>query len=381
MSFLWPSQSRSVSLTDVGVRRRGSGGGGHRVSSAKAMRVSAVWAAIRLRADMISSLPVDVLKRYPGISMAIEVKKPAVLESPDEWTDGQPMTIADWLYATQSDLDSYGNTFGIITKVDGAGLPREIHLVDAGEVTVKGKGSRVTGYTVMGKPYEPSKIWHERQYVSSGSPVGLSPVAHAALALSGNLSATEFALEWFDRGATPSTILKNQAQVLDAEQASRIKRRISASMRNGEPAVVGKDWEITIAAARAKDAAFLELMDHGTVEIARFFSVPADLIDAAVSGQSVTYANLTQRNLQFLIMNLGPAIKRREDALKRVVGAGAFVKLNTEALLRMDPKERRELLIKEVAGGVKTVNEARELENMPPVAEPESAISTSEGES
>jgi phage portal protein BeeE len=53
---------------------------------------------------------------------------------------------------------------------------------------------------------------------------------------------------------------------------------------------------------------------YGVSDIARFFGCPGDLIDAAVSTGSITYANMTQRNLQFLIMHLGPAVYRRERA-------------------------------------------------------------------
>ncbi|WP_281199162.1 hypothetical protein [Micromonospora pallida] len=71
----------------------------------------------------------------------------------------------------------------------------------------------------------------------------------------------------------------------------------------------------------ANDTQFLESRQFGLTDISRFFGCPADLIDAAVSTGSITYATITQRNLQFLIMNLGPAVTRRETALGRLVPA------------------------------------------------------------
>lgn len=366
MSFFWGRQQR-VSLSDVGVDRRGPSVGGKTVSKGRAMHVSMVWAAVRLRADLESSFPVDVYKRTNGSNLLRPVTTPLVLIDPSEWAEGQPMSIGEWLYATRADLDRYGNTFGIITARDGAGLPKQIHPVSAEDVSIVGKGMKIVEYRVKNKTYAPADIWHERQYVTPGSPLGLSPIAAAAQTLAGHLAAMDFALAWFDRGASPSVILKNTTKTFDSTEASRTKRRIAASLQDGMPMVVDKNWDVEIAAARAKDAAFLDLMGAGSVDIARFFGVPADLIDAAVSGQSITYANISQRNLQFLIMNLGPAVKRRETALSRLVTGGAFVKLNSDALLRMDPKERRLLLIAEVQAGLKTVNEARELENLPPL--------------
>jgi len=312
-------------------------------------------------------MPVDCFTRYTGSSMLYPIATPDVLVTPDVWGEGQPMDIVDWLYSTRLDLDRYGNAFGVITARDGAGLAREIHLVAAEDVSVKGKGSRITEYRIGTKTYSPSEIWHERQYTEAGSPLGLSPIAFAARTLNANSSALQFTLDWFERGAMPSMVMKSNAREFNAAEAAKIQRRLAASMRDGEPAAVGKEWDVQMQGARVKDVAFLELMDHSMVDIARFFDVPADLIDAAVSGQSVTYANISQRNLQFLIMHFGPAVLRREKALSRLVPGRGFVKLNTDGLLRMDPDTRRKLLIAEVAGGLKTVNEARELENMPPL--------------
>lgn len=364
----WFFPQQRVSLTDVGVDRRSSGVS-TKVSPKRAMQVSAVWAATRLRADLESTLPIDVFKRTPGSKLLRPMDTPPVLVTPDVWADeGHPMDITEWMAASRLDLDRYGNCFGIITARDGQNLPREIHLVAADDVTIEGKGSRIKRYRIGDKDYDPRDVWHERQYVEAGSPLGMSPIALAARPMAAHLAAMEFILNWFDRGVSPSVILKNTAKVLDSTEASRIKRRVAASLQDGAPAVVGKDWDISMSAARAKDAAFLEVMDADVIDIARYFGVPADLIDAAVSGQSITYANISQRNLQFLIMNFGPAVTRREKALSRLVPGDRFVKLNTEALLRMEPTERRRLLIDEKNAGVKSVDEVRELENFPPLA-------------
>ncbi len=376
MGLLFPQ--RRISMTDAGVPSRRSTTTGGRVSTNEAMRSSAVWAATRLRASLESSMPVDCFTRYTGSSMLYPIATPDVLVTPDIWGEGQPMDIVDWLYSTRLDLDRYGNALGVITARDGNGLPREIHLVAAEDVTIRGKGSRITKYRIGSKEYNPDEIWHERQYTEAGSPLGLSPIAYAARTLNANASALQFTLDWFERGAMPSMVMKSNAREFNAAEAAKIQRRLAASMRDGEPAAVGKEWDVQMQGARVKDVAFLELMDHSMVDIARFFDVPADLIDAAVSGQSVTYANISQRNLQFLIMHFGPAVLRREKALSRLVPGRGFVKLNTDGLLRMDPDTRRKLLIAEVAGGLKTVNEARELENMPPLDPTTSAGSAAE---
>jgi HK97 family phage portal protein len=364
-SFLWPKQ-RANSLADYGITRSSSRKTGP-ISKSAAMSASAVWAATMLRAELISTLPIDVFKRLPGSDVLRPMVRPSVLISPDSWGDGQPMSIVEWLAATQLDLDRFGNAFAIITSRDGNNLSRELRLVDARDVTVTGKGGQVTSYRVGDKSYEPRDIWHERQYVESGSPIGLSPIAAGARTLAAHLSALEFSLDWYSRGASPSMIVQNTTKDLEDGESNKIKRRITASMRDGEPAVFGKSWEVQIKNARATDVAFLEMIDHSVVEIARFFRVPARVIDAVVSGQSVTYANLSQDMLHFLVLYLGPVITRRELALSRLVPGDRFVKLNSEAVLRMDPVTRRTLLMAEYLADVKTQDEVRALENLGPM--------------
>lgn len=375
MAFsLFPvGQQRGVSLDDMGVTRRSTRSGSS-IGKKQAMSASAVWAATQLRADLVSTMPIDVFKRLPGTGALREMKKPDILVAPDVWGEGQPMSIVEWLAASQLDLDRYGNAFGIITQRDGNNLPSQIHLVDAADVSVFGKGGQVTEYRIGKKSYTPREIWHERQYMESGSALGLSPIAAGARVLAGHLSALDFSLDWFERGASPSMIIQNMKEELkDDGVIARIKRRAMASMRDGEPAVFGRDWNVQIKNARATDVAFLDMLDHNVVEIARFFRVPARVIDAAVSGQSVTYANLSQDMLHLLVLYVGPVISRRETALSRLVPGDRFVKLNSEALLRMDPASRRMLLLAEYAGGVKTRDEVRALENLGPWPESEPA--------
>jgi HK97 family phage portal protein len=337
------------------------------VTNDTALRNSAVWACLRLRADLMSSFPIDVYRYVGGIQ--IEVPKPPVLMSPG----GTEVGIKEWVYSTEFDLDRGGNCFGIITErtgvigPDGRGLPGRIDLVELGSVSVRGKGPRITKFVIDGTEYEPWEIWHERQYTVAGMPLGLSPVAYAAWTIEEVLSAQQFARDWFAGGAVPLAELKNTAKTIDPDGARVAREQFRAAVDSSGLFVHGVDWEYKPIQAVASQSAFLEARQYGAQDIARFFGCPGDLIDAAVSGSSVTYANITQRNLQFLIMNLGPAVGRREDAFsRRLVSGPRFVKLNTDALLRMDPEARARTIGARVNARILAPSEARALDNLPP---------------
>jgi HK97 family phage portal protein len=340
------------------------------VTNETALRNSAVWACLRLRADLMSSFPIDVYRYVQGIQ--VEVPKPPVLVSPG----GTEMGIKEWVYSTQFDLDRGGNDFGIITErtgvigPDGRGLPGRIDLVELGAVSVRGNGPAITKYVINGKEYQPWEIWHEKQYTVAGCPLGLSPVAFAAWTIEETLSAQQFARDWFAGGAVPLAELKNNAKVVDKDSARIAREQFRAAVDSSGLFVHGMDWEYKPIQAVASQSSFLEARQYGATDIARFFGVPGDLVDVAVSGSSVTYANIGQRNLQFLIMNLGPAVGRREDAFSRKLVSGPrFVKLNTDALLRMDPEARARTIGAQITSRTLAPSEARGLENRPPFTE------------
>jgi phage portal protein BeeE len=64
----------------IPVRARTRQMGSQLVTADTAMRVSAVWACLRTRADLISTLPIEVYRMYQGARL--DVTLPSVLVNP-----------------------------------------------------------------------------------------------------------------------------------------------------------------------------------------------------------------------------------------------------------------------------------------------------------
>jgi HK97 family phage portal protein len=340
-----------------------------RATTTAARQQSVIWAAQRLRADMVSLMPVDTFRKVGVRNVAVPT--PPVLQTPSVWADGQPMTVGEWLSTSQMDLDAHGNAFGIITGTDGLGKPAQIDLVKIDDVSCTIRDGRIIEYRIAGEKTDPRFVWHERQFTIPGFPLGLSPIAHAAISIAGSAGAQRFATDWFASGATPSAHLRNTEKTIpDAAVAARIKADFLGSVGAGEPFVSGKDWEYTALAAKAAESGFIEQMQYTDVALTRFFGVPGDMVDVQTSTGSVTYANITQRNMQLLVLNLGGSVKRREDAIStRILPAERFAKLNRSAVLAMDPKTRAELFQTQIKSRQITPNEARTLEDREPFTE------------
>jgi HK97 family phage portal protein len=361
---LFSRQQRGLSIpAEAYVQPRSMGRPGiPAVTSDTAMRHSAVWACLRLRANLVSTMPVDVFRRVNG--QQIEVPKPPILVNPG----GERVDMQEWLYSSQVDLDRAGNVFGLITERDGVGMPRRIDLQPVNECSFVIQNGK-EWYRISGVLHDPKDVWHERQYTVSGLPVGLSPVAYAAWSISEYLSIQDFALDWFGNGGVPLAHLKNNSKTIDPDNAARIKERFKASVQAGDVFVSGNDWEYNMIQAQQAGSSWLEAKQYSIGDVARFFDCPGDLIDAAVQSGSITYASISQRNLQFLIMHLGPAIIRREGALGRLLSNPRYVKMNTDALMRLDPLTRAQMIKEQVDSRSLTPDEARELDNRAPLTQ------------
>lgn len=362
----WPFGRREPMGTAtqmVGVRTSARSKRGKHVSRDEALGVSAVWACVRLRADLVSTSPIEVYRNLPD-GTQVDMPTPPVLQAPG----GGSCDVMEWMYSTQVDLDTIGNTFGIIKARDGAGMPSLIELVPVTDVTVQVRGG-VIKYKIAHELFDAGSIWHEKQFTTSGIPVGLSPIAYGAASMTGYLSAQNFAADWFSNGGVPAAHLKNTNRTLTPDQANDMKDKFKAAMSNGDVFVSGNDWDYDMIAAKASESQFLEERHFGLVEACRYHGVPADMIDVetGAAGSKLIYANITQRNLQFLIMNMGPAIRRRENALSKVTARPRFVTLNTDKVLAMDMKSRFDAYKVAVDARAMTPNEWRARENMPPL--------------
>ena len=372
---LWrrSTQQRFFGITGPGdlipLRNRGTGREGVQpIDANTALRNSAVWACLRLRANLISTFPLDVFTNTTlgeEGTIQVETTKPQVLKAPG----GEKIEYEEWVYSSQVELDRTGNGIGIITAFDGANRPKAIELQPSVACTYKKKEGVVT-WKIDGKTYDADRIWHEKQYTVAGGPLGLSPVSYAAYLLGMYSSFTLFAMDWYGGTYIPKATLKNEERTVPAKDAQTIKERYRASMTDGDLFVYGKDWSFDLKDTPQHDMAWLEANKYGLTDVSRFFDCPADLIDAAVAGSAVTYANMVQRNLQFLVLSLAPAVVRREAAFtNRLLRPGAFAKMNTKALLRADPYMQAQIFKLAIDSRWMAPSEVRALDNRPPLTQ------------
>lgn len=337
------------------------------VNADTALRHSAVWACLNLRADLVSTFPLDVYRKVLGVRYSVTT--PEILVNPG----GTQWPMVHWLWATQFDLDRLGNTFGIITERTQNGLPAKIELQAAASTVIrKTKGVLKYRFGSDATWYPADQVWHERAHTMAGLDVGLSPVAYAAWSIGEYLSMQDFALQWFGNGGLPKAQLKHTSKKLDMREARIIKDRYNATVTHGDIFVHGTDWEYDMMQAQQMGNEWLDGRRFSLEDCGRYFGVQADLIDATAGvGGAIRYANITQQHLKLLVLKIAPAVIRREVALSTLTAQPRYVKLNTDSILRMDPLQRAQYIAAMVDARLLTNTEARGLDDNEPLTDEE----------
>jgi hypothetical protein len=91
-----------------------------------------------------------------------------------------------------------------------------------------------------------------------------------------------------------------------------------------------------------EEAQFVETMKLTTNQIAAVYGIPPEMIGGE-SGSSMTYANVEQQQINFVMFTLRPWLVRLEHAFSALLPDRQYVKFNSDALIRADLKTRWEV--------------------------------------
>jgi HK97 family phage portal protein len=273
----------------------------------------------------------------------------------------------DWTAQVLRSLLLTGNAWGIITSRIGAGLrPSQIELIGPDRVTVNVAGDGAATYRLDGREVDRDDLWHLRAYPTPGALLGLSPIAYAAETIGLGLAAQKYGAQYFGDSSTPSGYLTGDQVVGQGQAEELIARWDARNQGRRRTAVLGKGLEFKQILVPPEESQFLDTQRLTVQQIARIYGVPPEMI-AAEAGNSLTYANVEQRSIDFLTYAVNPWLVRLETALTDLVARGQYVKFNAGGLLRTDLKTRYESYEIGLRAGFLTVDEVRELEDREPL--------------
>lgn len=341
-----------------GVGDAPSAGLSHRITPETATYLSPVFAALRHIVDYGSTLPIDVYRRSSDGGQRTKITPPQLISGLD--SEGEPGAVA-WLGQAFYSLAAYGNAVGWIRSVDGNGFPAAVSWLQDCDWTFSETSKQ---WYAFGQPVPSSRLVHIPWIVPPGKKLGLSPIEHFATVISAGLSAQEYA-DVRRGGGIPPSVLKNSELTLDETQAEQVKSRLMRTLSKGEPFVTGRDWSFEAITIPPNHAQFIETLKLSANQTAAIYGIDPTEIGGR-SENSMDYSNQEMRQIN-RAANMRPYIVRIEKAMDRLLPGPQFVKFNTDATIRSDIKTRTEVLGAQIKDGRRSVNEARALEDEPPV--------------
>jgi HK97 family phage portal protein len=141
----------------------------------------------------------------------------------------------------------------------------------------------------------------------------------------------------------------------------------------GKALVVPPGFEWGTFNISPKDAELLMTRGFNVTDVCRWMGVPPILVGHSAEGQTMWGSGVEQIILGWLVLGLRAYLKRIEAAVNlRLLSdadrsKGIFFEFNFEGLLRADSAGRASLMSTLAQNGLRTRNELRKLDNMPPM--------------
>ena len=341
-------------------------------------KTPAVYAAVKLRADAVLAAPLRVYRRladgeleelddsYP---LAVLLKKVN-----DWWTKG------DLLRATSMYLDLWGSVFWVLKKASPSSLPAEIWVPRPDRMRIiPSRANYIDGYWYQSGigtriPFRTDEVIWMRQLNPLDEYAGLSPIAPARLSIDMGYEGLQHNRNIFKNGILAGNLAftaKDSTMTADQGQEFRdsLKERYSRPENSHIPVVVG-NFDIKNLGLTNRDMEFMAALRWSLEDVCRVYSIPKLMLGDL---ERATYSNIDAAERIFWRSSMVPHLQFIQDELNEMLlpqfGDDLECRFDTSVIqaLQEDANAAAERHIKEVAAGIKTINEVRELEGLEPV--------------
>ena len=351
---------------DLGTRS------GTLVTQETALQINAVFSAISLISNTVSTLPVDAYIRRDGDQRAFR-PAPQWVQKPDvDFSEKSGFYSA---LVTSLLLD--GNAFIRVFSND-AGEVVNLSVMNPLSVEIKRNGIGQVMFKVDGEKQllSSEQILMITDIVRPGQIRGISRVDALKENFGLALALQEYSARFFGQGANPAGVIEFEGN-LTADQAKQLADGFDARHRNSgrkahKTGVLSggakyKQTSVDPEKSQALDARRLAIED-----IARAFSVPSNFLNLPGTN---TYSSVEQNSLMFVKYCIRPIIEKIEGAMSSLMsrypgGERAYIKFSLDALLRADFATRNQSYSVGLQAGFYTVNDIRRLENLARIDDP-----------
>lgn len=341
-------------------------GTGTNVSPDTALTFTAVWAAIRLLTESVSSLPISVYRVENNGD-----KTEAVKESLYSLLKYKPNTYQNkitFFEKIMMDLCVNGNSYVYIERNRLARVTG-LYCMNYEDMTIIQKDNQLfyeNGET--GQVYDSNDVLHFTGLTTDGIE-GLSPITQCKKAIGWGMAIEEYGNTFFKNGAKLSGVLSTDRS-LSETAIDRLRQSFNNTYSqlsgSNQTAILEEGLTFKPVGISPDQAQFLASRTFSLEEIGRIWNIPPHMLgDLSKS----SFNNIEMQSQEFVTYTLLPYLTRIENEMNlklfRTSDVGRlFVKFNVGGLLRGNIKDRSEFYTKMINTGVMSINEVRALEDL-----------------
>ncbi len=341
------------------------------VTAEGAMRLSAVYACVRVLAEAMAGLPLILYKQEANggkTKVTDHWLHKLLCLRPNEFQNA-----FEWREMLMGHLALRGNAYcEIIAKKNGE--ITDLMPIHPDHIKIELLPNSDYRYRVRNDDgtediLPRGSVWHIRGLSSNGI-VGLSPLSLAAESFGVALEAQRYGRQFFANDAKPTSGWVEGGVFKDAEAkktfAEAFQKAVTGANRHKILVLEGamKYHEVGVT---NKDAQFLELRKFQISDIARIFRVPPHMIGDL---DRATFSNIEQQSLEFVIHTMQPWTKRWEHSIEYSLmpeSSGLQVGFDFDELMRGDADSRSKYYASGITNGWLTRNEVRIRESLNPI--------------
>ena len=340
---------------------------GTNINSDTVFQVNAVFSAISLIADTVSTLPVDAYIRRDGARFPFRPRP--------EWVTQPDVNLPREAFYNQviTSLLLDGNAFIRVFSND-RGEVINLTVLNPATVVVKRNGLGQLQFMVEGEgmPLTSEDMVFIPDVMRPGDIRGISRIKAMGETFGLALALERYASTFFGQGTNlngviefPGMLNQDQAQQL----ASSFDSRHKGWKKGHRTGVLSGGAKFVSTQTDPEKSTLVDSRNQSIADVARAFNVPPHLLGLNVG---MSYASVEQTNLAWVTHGLRPVIGKIEGALSPLLrrspgGGGAFIKFNIDGLLRADLQSRTSAYSTMLQAGAMSINEVRSLEDMRPI--------------
>lgn len=363
-----PSEDPSSWLSLAGTDSQA----GPAVTDSSAMTLAAVFGAVKILSEDVSSMPLKLYRRgASGKETASDHPLYTLLHD----APNPEMSSVDMRMAMTAWMCLRGNGYAEIER-DGAGRIKYLWPLHTPSMWVRRLDGKLRYLYTLPNGQQASlfadEVLHVRGLSLDGI-CGLAPIGYARENIGLGLAAQEYGARLFSANSVPKGVIEATGKFKDEEVLQRFKRQVEESHQGLTKAhrimilENGMKWHQT--GLPPEDAQFLELRKFGVEDIARFFRLEASKLQI---GDKRAFASVEQDSLNHVIFTLRPWYVFWEQAISRALLSPAeratmFAEHLVDGFLRGDIATRYEAHVKALTNGFSNIDEVREIENKNPL--------------